>query len=186
MKKPAIFLDRDGTVCREVNYLSHPDNLEIFPFAARAIRIFNESGFSVILVTNQSGIARGFFDERDLSVIHRKLIDRLGRESARIDGIYYCPHGPGDRCSCRKPEIGLLCRAERDLDLDLSASWIIGDKASDIETGFNADLKTALVFTGYGREEQARLHKNPDLTGENLLDVANQIRKLADRRAANS
>lgn len=186
MKKPAIFLDRDGTICREVNYLSHPDNLEIFPFAGRAIRIFNESGFPVIVVTNQSGIARGFFDEGALSDIHRKLIDRLGREGARIDGIYFCPHGPGDRCACRKPEIGLLCRAERDFDLDLSASWMIGDKASDIETGFNADLKTALVLTGYGREELAKLHKNPDLTGENLLVVAERIRKLAERRAANS
>lgn len=176
MKKPAIFLDRDGTVCREVNYLSHPEDLKTFSFSAEAIKYFNKE-FLVILITNQSGIARGFFDENTLTQINQKLVSVLEKKSAIIDAVYFCPHISEDFCKCRKPEIGMLIQAATDFDIDLKKSWMIGDKISDIETGFNAGTKTALVLTGYGNDELQKLKRKPDLISENLLTVALSINK---------
>lgn len=172
MKKRAVFLDRDGTVCEEVNYLSRAEDLRVFPFAGEAIRLLNENNFPVILITNQSGIARKFFDENDLSEIHQKLESELARSGAKLSAIYYCPHNSADNCNCRKPKTGLIKKALNDFQLDLQNSWMIGDKTIDIETGFNAGTKTALVLTGYGQKEINNLKKEPDLISENLLEAA--------------
>lgn len=182
MKKPAIFLDRDGTICREVNYLSRPEALELFPFSAEAIRILKEENFLVILITNQSGIGRGFFDEKTLSAIHEKLIFELEKEDARLDAIYFCPHVSEDKCVCRKPMTGMIEQAAKDFEIDLENSWMIGDKAADIETGFNAGTKTALVLTGYGREELQKLQKNANIIGENLLEIVENIIELVNKK----
>lgn len=174
MKENAIFLDRDGTVCREVNYLSRPEDLEVFPFSAEAIRLFNLN-FKVIIITNQSGIARGFFDENALNEINKKMVFELEKHGAKVDSIHFCPHIAEDLCVCRKPKTGMLDQAVRDFKIDLKNSWMIGDKVSDIKTGFNAGTKTALVLTGYGQTELPNLEKQPDLIEDNILEIANKI-----------
>ncbi len=175
MKRRAVFLDRDGTLCEEVNYLSRAADLRVFPFAARAVKLLNAHHFLVILITNQSGIARGFFDEKTLSEIHQKLINELAAAGAKLDAIYFCPHCPADNCECRKPQTGMIQLARRDFAIDLESSWMIGDKAIDVRTGFRAGTKTALVLTGYGQKEIAVLEREPDLTAKNLLEAAEII-----------
>lgn len=174
-KSKAVFLDRDGTVCEEANYLSRPDQLKLLPFAAEAIRLLNQNGFLAILITNQSGVGRGFFDEQILFEIHQKLNEELAKENAGLDTIYFCPHTAENNCDCRKPQIGMIRRAARDFDIDLENSWMIGDKAIDVETGVNAQIKTALVLTGYGKTESENLSQKPDLIAENLLEAVKKI-----------
>ena len=175
MKKRAVFLDRDGTVCEDVNYLSRAEDLSLFPFAAEAVKLLNQTPFLVILITNQSGIARGFFGQDDLYSIHQKLEYELAASGAKLDAIYFCPHNADDNCVCRKPNTGMINCALNDFEINIENSWIIGDKAIDVETGFNAGAKTALVLTGYGRKEAESLSKEPDLVAENLLDAAKFI-----------
>lgn len=172
MKKRAVFLDRDGTVCEEVNYLSRAEDLRLFPFAVEAVKLLNENKFLVILITNQSGIARKFFDENDLREIHQKLQDELTKSDAKLDAIYFCPHISADNCGCRKPKTGLINQALKDFEIDLQNSWMIGDKAIDVQTGFNAGTKTALVLTGYGKKEIEILEKEQDFIAKNLLEAA--------------
>lgn len=173
--KKAIFLDRDGTICEESNYLSNPDDLEIFPYAAEAIRLLNDAGFLVVIITNQSGIGRGYFNEDDLDRISQKMFDQLDSGGARIDAIYYCPHAPEDNCDCRKPKTKMIENACKDFPIDLANSWIIGDKAIDIQTGINAGTKSALVLTGYGKSEIDKCNDTANLTAEDLLDAALKI-----------
>jgi D-glycero-D-manno-heptose 1,7-bisphosphate phosphatase len=175
--KKVVFLDRDGTICEDVDYLSHPDDLKIFPFASEAVRMLNENGFLVILITNQSGIAHGFFDENALREIHEKLVSELAEQNAELDAIYFCPHNSVDDCACRKPKTGMIEQATKDFSIDLGNSWMIGDKAIDVETGFNAKTKTALVMSGYGRREIQNLKKQPTITAENLLFAVKEILK---------
>lgn len=167
--KKAVFLDRDGTICEDVNYLSRPEQLKIFPFAAEAIRLLNENDFLVILITNQSGIARGFFDEKALGEIHAKLIAELAEQNAKLDAIYFCPHDSVADCRCRKPQTGMIEQAARDFAIDLENSWMIGDKRIDVETGSSAGTKTALVLTGYGQMELEKLTAKPNLEANDLL-----------------
>ncbi len=175
MKKSAVFIDRDGTICEDVDYLSRPDELKIFPFASEALRLLNENDFLAILITNQSGIARGFFDENALGKIHEKLSSELAKQNAKLDAIYFCPHNSVDNCICRKPKTGMIEQATKDFSIDLENSWMIGDKAIDVETGFNAGTKTALVLTGYGQKEVGKLIRKADITAENLLHAAKEI-----------
>ena len=156
----AIFLDRDGTISEEVGFVDRLDRFHLLPRAAAAIRRINDSGFLAILVTNQSGVARGLFDEALVDAIHERLARWLAAEGARLDAIYACPHHPSEGkppyradCDCRKPRPGLLARAAREHDVDLSSSYMIGDKASDIETARNAGAQGILVRTGYGEGE---------------------------------
>ncbi|MDQ3088990.1 MAG: D-glycero-beta-D-manno-heptose 1,7-bisphosphate 7-phosphatase [Acidobacteriota bacterium] len=174
-RQKAVFLDRDGTICEEANYLSRPEDLRLFPFSAEAVKLLNDSGFLVILITNQSGIARSFFDENALHEIHAKLQDELAESNAKLDAIYFCPHSSNDNCACRKPKTGMIEQSAKDFLLDLENSWIVGDKAIDVETGFNAQLKTALVLTGYGQTEVEKLKKKPSLISENLLQAVKII-----------
>lgn len=171
-------MDRDGTVCREVNYLSRPEDLVLFPFTSKSIRILNENDFLVIIITNQSGIGRGFIKESVLEEIHAKLKRELEPENAVLDAIYYCPHVPGDNCVCRKPRIGLIERACSEFGIDLANSWMVGDKAIDVETGYNSGCRTALVRTGYGQNEIRELRKMPDLITENLESAVFEIIRL--------
>lgn len=154
--RPAIFLDRDGVLTREVHHLHHPEQLDLMPGVAEAVRIINESDFLAILVTNQSVVARGLCSETELRVIHHKLETLLGYERAWLDAIYYCPHHPEHEfnrvktCRCRKPETGLIEMACRDFNIDFSNSFIIGDSTSDVETARQAGITPVLVRTGYG------------------------------------
>ncbi len=157
--KKAAFLDRDGTLIREVGYLSRLQDLELLPGVPRALRRLGEAGFVRLVVTNQSGVARGFFDGGFVERTHRELSLRLSAEGAAVEGFYVCPHHPeytGD-CACRKPKDGLLRRAARERGLDLSASWVFGDKPADVELAQRAGCRAALVRTGYGIETELAL-----------------------------
>jgi D-glycero-D-manno-heptose 1,7-bisphosphate phosphatase len=155
----AVFLDRDGTICEEVGYLDSVERLHLIPGSAWAIKLLNERGVRAVVVTNQSGVARGFFSELRLREVHEELERRLGMEGAHLDGIYYCPHLPSggsepdwEGCDCRKPASGLLSQAAADLGLDLRASYMIGDHFSDVECAQRVGAKGILVLTGHGGE----------------------------------
>ncbi len=166
--RPAVFLDRDGTLVREVGYLDSPGKLELLPGATDALRMFHQMGFLRIVVSNQSGVARGYFDEntvREVQVAFEKLLEQA---NSAVDAFYYCPHHPTagasryrKQCDCRKPEPGMLLQAARDFSIDLAESYMIGDKESDIAAGKKLGLRTILVLTGYGRETAERIKKMP-------------------------
>ena len=185
--KPAIFLDRDGTINEEMGYINHPDRFVIFPFVAEGIRIFNELDLRVIIVTNQSGIARGYFSEELLIEIHNHLNTHLKISGALLDAIYYCPHHPTEGneiyrkdCGCRKPKPGMVEQAVKDFDIDLSRSYMVGDRYKDIKFARNLNLKSAFVLTGYGKGEYEYQRRSwkfmPDIIGDNLLSVARKIK----------
>ncbi|WP_022853981.1 D-glycero-beta-D-manno-heptose 1,7-bisphosphate 7-phosphatase [Thermodesulfatator atlanticus] len=177
--RPAVFLDRDGTINEEVNYLSSPEEFKLIPGAGEAIRLFNQAGFAVVVITNQSGLARGYFTEETLQKIHQKMCKDLAAHGARIDAIYYCPHHPDDHCSCRKPKTGLVERAAKELGLDLKKSYVIGDRYLDLLLARNIGAKGVLVLTGYGREELEKklpeIGLEPDIIARDLLDAAKRI-----------
>ncbi|NPV52075.1 MAG: D-glycero-beta-D-manno-heptose 1,7-bisphosphate 7-phosphatase [Firmicutes bacterium] len=186
MGNRAVFLDRDGTINVEANYLRNPDDLQLLPGVADGIKLLKDGGFMVIVITNQSAVARGFCSEKTLEDINWKLQSKLMELDACIDRIYYCPHhptvGPPEyqkNCSCRKPKPGMLIRASTECDIDLSASYLVGDKLIDIEAGRNAGCRSILVLTGYGKEEMARLDASkevrPDYIAQSLLQAAKWI-----------
>ncbi len=194
MGRPAVFLDRDGTIVREVEYLRSPGQLRLLPRAAAAIRLLNRAGLAVVVTTNQSGIARGLLTEKELEEVHAVLRSRLARRGARIDGIYFCPHHPEAarpeyrrRCRCRKPAPGMLLRAARELDLDLGRCFAIGDSARDIEAGRRAGCRAVLVRTGYGAETEARLERElgADYVADDMSDAGEWIlQETVGRRRA--
>jgi D-glycero-D-manno-heptose 1,7-bisphosphate phosphatase len=176
----AVFLDRDDTVIRDPGYLSNPDGINILPGAAEAIRVLNESGIPSIIITNQSGIARGFFKEEILESIHKRLTTLLAGQGARIDAIYYCPHHPdGIRqeyrvaCTCRKPEPGLLLKAAQDFGLDLKHCYLVGDKPIDVETIHKVGGKGILISTG----KDMPLTVKPDYSAATIKDAISWILK---------
>jgi len=150
MPKPAIFLDRDGTLIEERHYLSEPSQVALLPGSAEALAALTREGYALVIVTNQSGIGRGLFTEDQLRDVHRHLTDTLAARDVRLDGIYHCPHAPADPCPCRKPEPGLVHQACLDLDLDLSESFVIGDKPADVALAVRVGCRPILVRTGYG------------------------------------
>jgi D-glycero-D-manno-heptose 1,7-bisphosphate phosphatase len=153
--RPAVFLDRDGTICDEVGYLNHVSRLRIFPFAAAAIRKLNGARLPVIVVTNQSGIARNYFPESLVHEVHQALQTEFRQKSAYIDAFYYCPHSGADACTCRKPNTGMLERAAAEHGLDLQRSFVVGDRHGDVELAQNAGARSIFVRTGYGEGDLA-------------------------------
>jgi len=175
----AVFLDRDGTISEEMGYVNHVGRLQMFPYAAEAIRQLNQAEIPVIVVTNQSGIARNIFPESLVHEVHKKMVSELAAAGAWIDAIYFCPHKSEDVCECRKPHPGMLERAASEHSLDLAASWVVGDRYADLEMAHAAGARGVLVMTGYGRGEY-ELHrstwpKQPDLVSENLKDAVRHI-----------
>jgi D-glycero-D-manno-heptose 1,7-bisphosphate phosphatase len=150
--RPAVFLDRDGTIMRDVDYCGDPERVEIFPGATDALRRLKESDYKLIIITNQSGIGRGYFSENDYRAVETEFLRQLG--DGLIDATYYCPDPPGTNSPRRKPAPGMIFEAERDHCLDLAQSYFIGDKTSDIACGRNAGVRTVLVQTGYGARAQ--------------------------------
>jgi D-glycero-D-manno-heptose 1,7-bisphosphate phosphatase len=160
--RPAVFLDRDGTLLEEAGYVDRLERLVFFPYAVDAVRLLNRGGLAVVLFTNQSGVGRGIHTEAFVHEAHALVTSRLAVGRARLDGIYYCPHHPQavvepfrQVCECRKPRTGMLQQAAADLDLDLSRSFTVGDKWSDVEAGIAAGGRGILVRTGYGRSTEA-------------------------------
>jgi D-glycero-D-manno-heptose 1,7-bisphosphate phosphatase len=182
----AVFLDRDGTVSEEAGYINHIGRFRVYPWTARAIRRFNDAGLRVILVTNQSGVGRGYFPETLLQETHAVLERELEQSGAHMDAIYFCPHHPDarldeyrQRCSCRKPEPGMILRAAEEWNLDLGASFLVGDRFVDIETAHRAGVRGVLVLSGYGRGEylyeQRFWPRQPDHIAEDLAAAADWI-----------
>lgn len=164
MGKRAVFLDRDGTINVEVQYLSRVEDFRLIPGVPYALQRLKNAGFLLVVVTNQSGIGRGLYDEAALHAVHERMHEELGSFGIGIDACYFCPHHPehavGDYridCSCRKPLPGMLQQAALDLDIDLASSYMIGDKLGDIEAGLNAGCTSLMVRTGYGAEDSLRL-----------------------------
>jgi len=182
--KKAVFLDRDGTINKEVNYLNHPDQIELIPGSAEGIKLLNDNGFTVVVITNQSGVARGIIEEEKLFLIKDRLCSLLKEKGAGIDGYYYCPHylqgkvkKYAVKCDCRKPDPGMLKQAAENLDIDLKGSYVVGDKVCDIELGKNVGAVSIMVKTGYGESEAKNCEPSPDHTAENLFDAAQWIIK---------
>jgi D-glycero-D-manno-heptose 1,7-bisphosphate phosphatase len=186
MMRRAVFIDRDGTISEEVGYVNHPSRYRVFPFASQAVKLINDAGWLAVLVTNQAGVARGYFKEELIATVHDQLRQELARGGARLDAVYYCPHHPsvGDApyradCDCRKPKPGLITRAAEELQIDLARSWMIGDRYGDTELARNAGTRAALVLTGYGRGEfeyqRETWRHQPDLIAENLLEAVREI-----------
>ena len=188
MKNRAIFIDRDGTISYEVGYVNHPDRFKIFPFSGRAIQMINASPFLAIVVTNQAGVARGYFTEDLIPVVHERLKQQLAEEGAYLDAIYYCPHHPAGSvkeyaidCPCRKPKPGMLYKAKDDFNIDLEKSYVIGDKITDIELAKNVGAKGVFVLTGYGLGEYTYQRNSwkvkPDFVAKDLLEAVEWILK---------
>lgn len=192
-KRKAVFLDRDGVINEETNYAHRRDQLMLIPRAAEAIRLLNDNGFLVIVTTNQAGIARGLYEEKDMHAFHRAMKEELKKEKgARLDAIYWCPHHPEVVhevhriiCDCRKPRPGMLLQASRDFSIDLARSFMVGDKWSDIDAGANAGCKTVMVRTGYGKEERAQQkERKADFHTSDLFDAVHVILNEDERREA--
>jgi D-glycero-D-manno-heptose 1,7-bisphosphate phosphatase len=182
LRNRAVFLDRDGTLNVEVNYLSRVQDFQLLPRAAAAIRALNQHAWRVIVVTNQSGVARGYYTETDVAAIHDRMRHDLAEGGAVIDAIYYCPHQPAEACDCRKPGTGLFEQAARDFDLDLEQCICIGDKLSDLLPGQRLGCATFLVLTGHGREEVQGLGTQgfqPDAVVDDVYQAVERI--LQDR-----
>lgn len=170
--RPTVFLDRDGTICEEVGYLNHISRLIVFPWAAAAIRRLNEAAVPVIVVTNQSGVARGLFPESLVEEIHRTMSENLAALGAHVDAYYYCTHILADHCDCRKPLPGLLHRAAAEHAVDLTRSFVVGDRYADVAMAHAAGGRGVLVLSGYGRGEYEHHRKEwprqPDQVAEDL------------------
>ena len=154
---PTVFLDRDGTLIEEVGYLSHLDRIALYPWSIESVKLLNRAGFKVVVVTNQAGVARGLFDEDFIHEAHRFLDQKFSDGGATIDKFYYCPHHPEasveayrSECDCRKPKAGMLWKAAQELQLELSHSFVIGDRLSDLRLGQAVGARSLLVRTGYG------------------------------------
>lgn len=183
----AVFLDRDGTLNEEVDFLRTPDELQLIPGAASAVRTLNTLGTIICVISNQSGVARGFLTEDDLVAIHERLEEELRAGGARVDGIYYCPHHPTEGippyrvvCDCRKPQPGMLKQGEREWGIDLNRSFVVGDRIADVLAGQAVGATTVLVLTGYGRasaEECARGEATPDFIAPSIVEAVQFIER---------
>lgn len=178
-----VFLDRDGNINVEKDYLHKVEEFEFIDGAREAIKIFNDLGYLVVIVTNQSGIARGYYDERSVKVLHDYLQKEVEKIGGNIDGFYYCPHHPKKGiggykldCNCRKPKSGMFLEAQKDLNIDFLSSIMVGDKVSDIKAGKNLGMRSILVRTGHGLEEEKKI-KNSCEIYETLYEFAKELQK---------
>jgi D-glycero-D-manno-heptose 1,7-bisphosphate phosphatase len=184
--RPAIFMDRDGTLAHEVGYVNDVSRFRLFPWSVEAVRLVNRSGYAAVMVTNQAGVARGYFPEAAIQEVHAALGAAFADGAARLDGVYYCPHHPQagqppyrQDCDCRKPRPGLLTRAAADLGIALERSWVVGDRLGDLQVAWAVGARGAMVKTGYGRGE-LRHHapswtRPPDLVAEHVLEAVSRI-----------
>jgi D-glycero-D-manno-heptose 1,7-bisphosphate phosphatase len=185
-QRPAVFLDRDGTINEQMGYINHISRFVLLPGVGRAIRRLNEYNVPVVVVTNQSGLARGYFPDELLEEVHEKMTRELAEEGARLDGIYICPHHPEAKekkyrvaCNCRKPKTGLLEQAAEDLGLDLEKSFMVGDRWSDLKCGAAVGASPVLVLTGYGRGDYTYIGPQqdiqPDMVAKDLNSAVDWI-----------
>jgi len=196
MKDAAVFLDRDGTLNEEGGYINHVDRFRLIEGAAEAVVLLKSHGMKTVVVTNQAGVAQGYYPETHLTRLHEKLKALLKNEDAELDAIYYCPHHPSigeppyrQDCDCRKPKLGMIRKAEEELSVDARKSYMVGDKISDVEFGRRAGCKSILVLTGYGKGEleynRDKLNGEPDYIAEDILDAAKWIVNDVKKRGRN-
>ena len=182
----AVFIDRDGTISEEVGYVNHLSRYQVYPWTAEAVRNLNEAGLKVIVVTNQAGVARGYFKEELVKQVHKKLEAEMASAGARFDAIYYCPHHPSvgeppyrQSCNCRKPKTGMLERAAVEFGVDVSQSFVVGDRYGDIELALNAGARSIFVLSGYGLGEYEYQRQNwkrqPDWVARDLLEASHLV-----------
>ena len=190
MSRPAVFLDRDGTLIEERGYLDRMELLSIFPWTADALRLLKRAGYALVVVTNQSALARGIIDAAFLDRVHRELNARLAPAGAALDAVYYCPHladAPVARyrqaCRCRKPGPGMIEQACREMDLDAHRSWMIGDRWLDVDCGVAAGTRALRVLTGHGAHEPVAVpdQAKPDAILNNLMEAAGWILRNSRR-----
>jgi len=179
-KEIAAFIDRDGTVIKEKDYLCKIKDIELFPQTARALKLLKGAGFKLILVTNQSGIGRGYFSEKKLLQVHAALEKILSKKGVKFDAIYYCPHAPEAACGCRKPNLGMVKLAEKKFNIDLKRSYSIGDHKGDFMLGKKMGGKGVFVLTGHGKSEYKKLSDDPlsprpDKVEKNIYSAAKWI-----------
>jgi D-glycero-D-manno-heptose 1,7-bisphosphate phosphatase len=174
--KWAVFLDRDGTIIEEIGYISDPAKVKIFSEAAASIARLNEKGIPVFVISNQAGVARGLFTIEDVERVNRRLLELLAEQGASLDGIYYCPHHPDfdADCDCRKPNPGLLLKAADDYCIDLSRSFMIGDKLTDVQAGKAAGTSTVFLRTGFGDKELEENHDEVRKSADKICDDLTQ------------
>lgn len=189
MTDKIVFLDRDGTIIEEMGYINHFSRIRPLPEAIEAIKLFRQYGFKVVVLTNQAGVARGYFSEEALIEMNNYMLQRFENSGARIDALYYCPHHPEGKvekyridCNCRKPKTGLIEKAVKELNLRLDKAWMIGDRMSDVELAKNAGIEATYVLTGYGTgdyvKEKGGFDVKPNLIFNNVLQAAQTIVKL--------
>lgn len=175
--RPAAFVDRDGTLIVERNYLGDPAGVELIPGAAAALKALKSAGYELVMLTNQSGVARGYFDMAAVARVHARLNELLAAEGAALDAVYTCPHAPGDACACRKPLPGMAEQAAADLGLDLSRSLVFGDKAADLGVAHAVGAFAVLVRTGHGAAEEPTAAPLADLVADDLAAAVRLILK---------
>ncbi len=188
--RPAAFIDRDGTLTHEVGYVNHPKRLQLLPRSAEAIRRLNVAGIAAVVVTNQAGVARGYFSPDVLEATTAELVAQLKQAGACLDGVYVCPHHPTEgqppfraQCECRKPKPGLMLRAATELGLDLSVSTVVGDRPSDLAAAPALGLKGVLVLTGYGLGEwEYRRQSFPVMPDHVAVDLLGAVEWILDQR----
>ncbi len=180
--KAAVFLDRDGTVIVERHYLSDPDGVELLPGAVEGLRKLQGLGLPLVLVTNQSGVGRGYFGPDAVERVHGRLLDLLEAQGVALAGIYSCPHAPGEDCDCRKPLPGLILRAAGELGLDPASSFVVGDKPCDVDLGLVVNACAILVRTGYGSKHALNGDSAPDAIVDDLREAADVIEQTLRRR----
>jgi D-glycero-D-manno-heptose 1,7-bisphosphate phosphatase len=188
MKRRAVFLDRDGTLNKDVGYPNSFEAIEVYSYSYEAVRRIKGAGFLAVVVTNQSGIGRGLIEEEKLEDIHQKMLDLFIKNNARLDGVYYCPHyinsvNPEYRkdCTCRKPNPGMALKAAEDLNIQLRGSYMVGDKVEDIEFGLNFDATPVLLLTGHGQKALRKLSDKglqPAYVAKDLLEAADWILEI--------
>jgi len=173
--KPAVFLDRDGTINVDTGYIAGPEELRLIEGSAAGLKALNDNGVKVVVITNQSGVARGFYGRKDVDAVNRRLAALLKKRGASFDALYYCPHHPDDSCECRKPGAALIRRAAKEHGIDPSISYVVGDRASDIELAAKIGAKGVLIKTGPWQEELEKLSSTPALVTKDLLRASRWI-----------
>ncbi len=181
--RPFVLLDRDGTIIHERHYLSDPDQVELLPGAAEGLLLLQAHGFGLLVVTNQSGIGRGYFAETDMHAVHDRLLRILKTRGVGLDGFLFCPHTPDSACDCRKPMPGMGIQAMQIHGMDPKQSFMVGDKTCDVQFGQSLGTGTILVRTGYGAAEESRADCTPDHVADDLHQAAAIILRLAGHAA---
>ena len=174
--KKAVFMDRDGVIIEQVAYLSSPDQVALIPGAAEALRIIHAHGDAAVVISNQSGVGRGYFTVDAVEAAHARIQELLAPDDEKVDAFYYCPHAPEEHCKCRKPQPEMILRAGREHGIDIGASLMLGDRMSDLECGVNAGCAQAvLVRTGYGAEQEQKVAAAGFAVADDILDAVEKF-----------